>query len=86
MKVTINVECTPAEARSFFGLPDLEGLHEETLAGLKARLNETIAGLDAESVLKTWMPGGVKGFEDLQKSFWASFAGGDQGGGKGKSK
>jgi len=26
MKVTIDIDCTPAEARAFFGLPDVQPL------------------------------------------------------------
>ena len=32
MKITINVDCTPAEAREFFGLPDLRPLQAAWLA------------------------------------------------------
>jgi hypothetical protein len=28
MKVTVNVECTPEEARAFLGLPDLTPIHD----------------------------------------------------------
>ena len=36
MKVTVNVDCTPEEARTFLGLPDLAPIHEkyvETMLG-----------------------------------------------------
>lgn len=29
MKVTVNVDCTPEEARTFLGLPDLAPIHEK---------------------------------------------------------
>jgi hypothetical protein len=32
MKITINVDCTPAEAREFLGLPDLRPLQAAWLA------------------------------------------------------
>jgi len=28
MKIKIEIDCTPQEARSFFGLPDLEPIHD----------------------------------------------------------
>lgn len=29
MKVTVDVDCTPAEARSFLGLPDVSPIHDK---------------------------------------------------------
>jgi len=29
MKITMNIECTPEEARRFLGLPDVTGLQEK---------------------------------------------------------
>ena len=34
MKVKIDIDCTPEEARAFFGLPDLGPLHEQMTAML----------------------------------------------------
>ena len=35
MKVRIDIDCTPAEARSFLGLPDTEALQQEMLEKLR---------------------------------------------------
>ncbi|MEO7470377.1 MAG: DUF6489 family protein, partial [Sphingobium limneticum] len=29
MKVTVDVDCTPAEARAFLGLPDVTPIHDK---------------------------------------------------------
>jgi hypothetical protein len=35
--------------------------------------------MDAEKLLKTWLPSGLEGFEKMQKSFWESMTGGKKG-------
>jgi hypothetical protein len=35
MKFTINVDCTPEEARRFFGLPDLDQMNEAMQENMK---------------------------------------------------
>ena len=83
MKVQIEIDCTPREAREFLGLPDLAAMQTRMGEGLEERFREALAGLDAQALLKMWlpggMPGGMKGFEDLQKSFWEGLAKGGQG-------
>ncbi len=76
MKITIDIDCTPQEARAFFGLPDFEPVQQAMLQEMQARMSEYIANLDPESLLKSWMPGGVPGLEEMQKAFWSQFAGG----------
>ncbi len=75
MKVTIDIDCTPEEARRFLGLPDLDKAHEAAIEAMTARMRDAASEFDAEALLKSWLPGGVKGLEELQKSFWAGFTG-----------
>ena len=75
MKVTINIDCTPQEARAMLGLPDLEPIQNAVHAGLKERLEDIIRTMDAETLMKMWAPGGIKGLEELQKAFWAGLTG-----------
>lgn len=42
MKITLDVDCTPAEAREFFGLPDLRGVNEIVTDELARRTRENI--------------------------------------------
>ncbi len=55
MKVTIEIDCTPEEARAFLGMPDIRPMQDEIMAGLKARMEEAAAGFDPEAMLKEWM-------------------------------
>jgi len=70
MKVTVNVECTPEEARNFMGLPDVKPMQEQLMAQLQARLSANIEAMNPESMLKTWLPASMQGAEQLQKMFW----------------
>jgi hypothetical protein len=79
MKVTIDIDCTPQEARRFLGLPDLDKAHQATLEAITARMREAVGEFDAESLLKSWTSGGAKSLEEMQKSFWAGFTGADEG-------
>ena len=75
MKIIMNIECTPEEARRFLGLPDVTGLQEEMMEGLGAKMRESLAATDPEALMKTWMSGMGGGFEEMQKQFWSQFTG-----------
>jgi hypothetical protein len=78
MKLKLDVDCTPEEARAFFGLPDVRPLHEALLPEIEARLRATLKATDPEAMLKTWLPAGLKGLEQLQEFFLAQVAGSAQ--------
>ena len=57
MKITINVDCTPAEAREFFGLPDLRPLQAAWLADVEKRLIADMQKFSPEGIARTWLSG-----------------------------
>lgn len=71
MKVTINIDCTPEEARAFFGLPDLRPMQQAMMEELQKRMEQTIKSMEPEAMLKTWLPASIEGLEQLQKMFWS---------------
>lgn len=75
MKITIDIDCTPEEARAFLGLPDVASVQAVVMDQVKAQMEANLKSLDPESLMKAWMPSGLKGLEEVQKSFWAQFAG-----------
>jgi hypothetical protein len=81
MKIRIDVDCTPAEARSFLGLPDVAPLQAEMMTAVQERMMKALAGMDPEALMKMWLPAGAQGFEQMQKAFWEQFAGGGRKGG-----
>lgn len=76
MKITIDIDCTPDEARHFLGLPDVQPMHDAVLKEVQDRLTANIAGMDPETIVKTWLPLGLQGIEQLQRMFWAQMSGG----------
>lgn len=75
MKISLDIDCTPAELRGFFGLPDVKPLQEQLLKEVEERMRATLKALDPETMLKTWLPAGLKGFEQLQEIFLDQMSG-----------
>jgi len=75
MKISVDVDCTPAEARAFLGLPDVAPLQEAMMKEIQARMSANLQALDIETLFKTWAPVGVQGLEQIQKAFWAAASG-----------
>lgn len=55
MKVKIDIDCTPAEARAFFGLPDVSPLNEAMVKEMSKRLEDNMASLEPDVLMKNWM-------------------------------
>lgn len=71
MKIHFDLECTPEEARSFLGLPDVKPMQENMMKDIEERMKANLAAMEPETLIKTWMPVGVQGMEQMQKMFWA---------------
>lgn len=70
MKVTFNVECTPEEARTFLGLPDVAPMQQALMADLEGRLRASMEAMTPENLVKTWLPASMQNVEQAQKLFW----------------
>ena len=75
MKIKLDIDCTPEELRGFFGLPDVKPMQEELMQEVAERLRANVHALDPETMLKTWLPAGLKGFEQLQEMFLNQMSG-----------
>ena len=69
MNVKIDIDCTPEEARAFFGLPDLGPLQKEMVSKMQEQMRAAMTGMDPEAMMKAWMPGSSMwpGFGDTKK-------------------
>jgi hypothetical protein len=74
MKITIDVDCTPEEARQFLGLPDVKPMQDAMMREIQERMMASLQATDAETLLKTWLPAQLQGLEQMQKFFWGQFA------------
>lgn len=61
MKVTVDVDCTPEEARRFMGLPDMTAVHEAYTDKLKKMIDEGITPDTVETMMRNWNPMGEAG-------------------------
>ena len=75
MKINIEIDCTPGEARAFLGLPDLQPMQEKLMAELQERMAANIRAMDPQEMMKLWLAPGVEGFGNLYEAF-ARMAGG----------
>ena len=67
MKLTINVDVTPQEARAFFGMPDVEPMNALIMAEMQKRAKDSMDTLaDPERLVAAWINMGGKGIEGMQ--------------------
>lgn len=68
MKISIDVDLSPQEARELMGWPDMSKLHETSIAMLTEQLKDGNQEV-VMSMLKPYMDGGQKAFTFYQKMF-----------------
>ena len=61
MKITVDVDCTPEEARRFMGLPDMAPVHEAYLARIRGAIEQGVTPDMVQSMMRTWGPMGEAG-------------------------
>ena len=69
MKINVEVDCTPEEARRFMGLPDLTPVHEKYVATLTAAMDGIAPTEAIENMMKSWAPMSEAGFGMWRKMF-----------------
>ncbi len=80
MKITIDFDATPDEARRFFGLPDIALMQEVLVAEMSEKMQAALKSMDPEQMWRQWMPvagtgvGGsgpdIPGGMDAMRQFW----------------
>jgi Family of unknown function (DUF6489) len=68
MKITFDVDCTPAEAREFFGLPDVRPMQDKVMGELERRVMAQLESVSPESILRSWMAFAPDQFQTMMKS------------------
>jgi Family of unknown function (DUF6489) len=56
MKVSVDVDCTPEEARRFLGLPDLSAVHQAYVEKMKSALADGPTPEMFGDMVKAWGP------------------------------
>src|SRR3546814_20502863 len=56
MKVHFDIECTPEDARTFLGLPDLKPVHDIYVDRMQALIRDGLTVTDFERMMNSWSP------------------------------
>ena len=69
MKMNVEVDCTPEEARRFLGLPDLTPVHDAYIARMTETMEKGPTPELLESMMRSWAPMGEAGFKMWTQMF-----------------
>lgn len=78
MKVTVNVDCTPEEARSFLGLPDVSPIHEKYVKTMLETMDGSNSVEQMENLFKSFSPLGDAGMRLFQQMMQIGMGGSDK--------
>ena len=66
MKINVEIDCTPLEAREFMGLPDVQPMQAAILENVQARMMASLESLSPESLMQNWFdPKMAERFQDM---------------------
>ena len=71
MKVNIEIDCTPLEARQFFGLPDVGPMQVAVMEKLQQQVTANIDKVSPEALMQSWFTFDPKIAERFQDMFVA---------------
>ena len=71
MKVNVEIDCTPLEARQFFGLPDVQPMQTAVMDKLQQQMMANIEKVSPESLIQSWFTFDPKIAERFQDMFVA---------------
>ncbi len=74
MKVNVEIDCTPLEARQFMGLPDVQPMQTAVMEKLQQQMAANIEKVSPEALMQSWFTFDPKITERFQDMF-ASMAG-----------
>ena len=69
MKMNVEVDCTPEEARRFMGLPDLTPVHDKYVASMMETMDKGVSPDMLEAMMKSWAPMGEAGMRMWRDMF-----------------
>ena len=78
MKVNVEIDCTPLEARQFIGLPDFAPMQIAVMDELQQQMMANIDKLSPEALIQSWFtfdPKLAERFQDLFAAMMAGLAG-----------
>ena len=67
MKINVEIDCSPAEARAFLGLPDVAPLNEAMVAEMQARMKANVAAMQPDELMKAWTSFGLQAQDQFRR-------------------
>ena len=75
MKFTVNVECSPEEARRFMGLPDVTPINDKLVEEMGKRMEANLKMMSGENLMSSWMSVGTQAQDAFVKLMTSAAAG-----------
>ena len=75
MKVRIEAECTPEEARAFLGLPNVAPFNDQLVEEMTRRMQGNLNSMQPEEVWRSWMMWGGQAQEQFRNLMSAAATG-----------
>ena len=75
MKFTVNVECSPEEARRFMGLPDVTPINEQLVSEMGKRMEANLKMMSPETMMSSWMSVGTQAQDAFVKLMTSAASG-----------
>jgi hypothetical protein len=69
MKVTIEIDCTPIEARQFFGLPNVEPVQAKMMSKIEQSMTEAIERFSPDALMSNWLSALPQSSDWVQRMF-----------------
>jgi hypothetical protein len=69
MKVNVEIDCTPIEARIFFGLPDVQPMQTAVMEKLQQQMTANLDKVSPEALMQSWFTFDPKIAERFQDMF-----------------
>lgn len=70
MKIILDIDCTPDEARQFLGLPNVQPMQQAVMAKLEKQVAEAVDAFSPQQLLQAWFA------PQTMEQFTALFRGG----------
>jgi hypothetical protein len=74
MKISVEIDCTPTEARQFFGLPNVDRVQQIMMDKIEQRMAEAADHFAPEALMESWLSLFPQKADWLQKAFAETIA------------
>jgi hypothetical protein len=75
MKINVDVDISPEEARTLLGFPDVKPMQKALMEDIETRMKKTLGAMEPDALFKMWLPAGVQSLEQWQKFIWSTMTG-----------